>query len=90
VYRDDKYLKEYGVCSDKGYAIQILDYEEIIEDKNDVLCVIREWLPGENGGILSKKKEILLNKKMRYHEVNEALKNFGLIPDNCPPENYDM
>jgi len=54
------------------------------------MCVIREWLPGENGGSLTLKKEILLNRKMRYHDINETLKNQGFISEDCNPEQYEI
>ena len=54
------------------------------------MLVIREWQPGENGGSLTQKKEILLNRKMKYHEINEALKNTGHIPEDAKAEDYDI
>ena len=39
---------------------------------------------------MTRKQEILLNRKMRYHEVTEALKNQGLIPETANPEDYDI
>ena len=54
------------------------------------MLVIREWQPGENGGFLTQKKEILLNRKMKYHEINEALKNTGHIPEDAKAEDYDI
>jgi len=90
IYRDGKTVKDYGICQNKAIAIQVLDYEESISDDKDVMLVIREWLPGDNGGSLTQKKEILLNRKMKYHEVAEALRNTGFIPENVPSEEYEI
>ena len=54
------------------------------------MLVIREWIPGEDGGSLTQKKEILLNRKMKYHEINEAFKNIGYIPEDAKAEDYDF
>lgn len=90
IMRDGKFIKDYSLCQNKAYAIQVLNYEEQITDDNDLMLVIREWLPGEKGGTLTEKKEILLNRKNNYHEINDALKNNGFIPENEQPENYDI
>lgn len=91
IMRDGRKIHEYGICNNKVYAIQILDYEESIVDDNDIMLVVREWNPNNITGALTKKKEILLNRKFRHHEITEALKNQGLIPDEgVNVEDYDI
>mmetsp|Transcript_38183 Transcript_38183/g.37683 ORF Transcript_38183/g.37683 Transcript_38183/m.37683 type:complete len:205 (-) Transcript_38183:544-1158(-) len=90
VMRDGQMVKDYGLCRNKVYAIQILDYEEVLTDPMEIIVVIREWTPYSDSGELTKKREILLNRNMRYHEVNEVLKNLGIIPEGENPEDYDI
>ena len=90
IMRDGKYVKEYGLCKDKSFAIQVLGFEEIITDEKDVMVVIREWIPWDKGSALTQKQEILLNRKMKYHEIVEALKNYSIIPEGVNTDNYEI
>lgn len=90
IMRDGRYVKDYGLCQNKVYAIQILDVEEVIIDDSDVMVVIREWVLNKDVGFLTKKREILLNRKMSYHEIIHTFQNLGVINEYLLPDKFEI
>ena len=90
IMRDGKHVSDYGICQNKTFAIQVLEYEEVLTDENEIMVVIRQWTPGNGFGTLSKKQEILLNKNHSRSELVESLVNYGFISPYVCGTDYEI